>query len=182
MLKKKKIKNHLFCLQIKALNGYFKCMASLINKLGTSISQISIWYKALHITGFPSGLAVKIPPAMQEMQEMRVQSLGREDPLEEEMATHSSILARRISWTEEPGKLQSWGHKELDTTEVIKHARIAHYFLPMAIIKIAYDHSLYQVLDIDSKESGKSSVMILIYHSSQDTVVHMPEVILLLKI
>ena len=65
---------------------------------------------------------------------------------------------------------------------MIKHARIAHYFLPMAIIKIAYDHSLYQVLDIDSKESGKSSVMILIYHSSQDTVVHMPEVILLLKI
>ena len=107
------LKNHLFCLQIKALNGYFKCMASLINKLGTSISQISIWYKALHITGFPSGLAVKILPAMQEMQEMRVQSLGREDPLEEEMATHSSILARRISRTEEPGKLQSMGSQRV---------------------------------------------------------------------
>ena len=38
---------------------------------------------------------------------MRVQSLGQEDPLEEEMATHSSIPARRISWTEEPGGLQS---------------------------------------------------------------------------
>ena len=44
---------------------------------------------------------------MQEMQEMRVQSLGREEPLEEEMATHSSILAWRIPWMEEPGQLQS---------------------------------------------------------------------------
>ena len=41
------------------------------------------------------------------MQEMRVPSLGREDPLEEGMATHSSILAWRIPWTEEPGRLQS---------------------------------------------------------------------------
>ena len=40
---------------------------------------------------------------------MQVQSLGREDPLEEEMATRSSILAWKISWTEEPGRLQSMG-------------------------------------------------------------------------
>ena len=43
---------------------------------------------------------------------MRVQSLGQEDPLEEEMATHSSILARRIPWTEEPGRLQSMGFQK----------------------------------------------------------------------
>ena len=43
------------------------------------------------------------------MQELRVQSLGREDPLEEEMATQSSILAWRIPWTKEPGGLQSMG-------------------------------------------------------------------------
>ena len=41
------------------------------------------------------------------MQETRVQSLGREDPLEKEMVTHSSILAWKIPWTEEPGRLQS---------------------------------------------------------------------------
>ena len=52
---------------------------------------------------------VKNPPAMQETQEMWVQSLGREDPLEEGMATYSSILAWRIPWTEEPGGLQSIG-------------------------------------------------------------------------
>ena len=44
---------------------------------------------------------------MQELQETQVQSLGQEDPLEEEMATHSSILAWRIPWAEEPGRLQS---------------------------------------------------------------------------
>ena len=43
---------------------------------------------------------------MQEMQKMQVQFLGREDPLEEEMATHSSSLAWKIPWTEEPGGLQ----------------------------------------------------------------------------
>ena len=51
------------------------------------------------------------------MQEIRVQSLGLEDPLEGELAAHSSILAWRIPWTEEPGRLQSMVHKESDTTE-----------------------------------------------------------------
>ena len=51
------------------------------------------------------------------MQETWVRSLGREDPLEKETATHSRILAWRIPWTEEPGGLQSTGHKESDTTE-----------------------------------------------------------------
>ena len=46
---------------------------------------------------------------MQEMQETWVQSLGWEDPLEKEMATHSSILAQKIPWIEEPGGLQSMG-------------------------------------------------------------------------
>ena len=50
------------------------------------------------------------------MQETQVLSLGREDPLEKEMATHSSTLAWRILWTEEPGGLQSMGSQELDTT------------------------------------------------------------------
>ena len=49
------------------------------------------------------------------MWENRVQTLGWEDPLEEEMATHSSVLAWRIPWTEEPGG--PWGHKESDMTE-----------------------------------------------------------------
>ena len=59
---------------------------------------------------------VKNPPAMRETW---VRSLGWEDPLEKEGPTHSSILAWRIPWIEEPGGLQSMGCKELDTTERI---------------------------------------------------------------
>ena len=53
---------------------------------------------------------------------MWVQSLGREDPLKEGKATHSSILAWRISWTEEAGGLLSIGRKEWDMTEAIQHS------------------------------------------------------------
>ena len=56
---------------------------------------------------------VKNLPAKQETQETWIQSLGQEDPLEEGMATHSSILAWRIPWTEEPGKLQSPGSQRI---------------------------------------------------------------------
>ena len=58
---------------------------------------------------------VKNPPAMLEIQEMRVQSPVWENNLDEEMATHSSILAWKIPWTEEPGS--PWGRKKLYTTE-----------------------------------------------------------------
>ena len=61
------------------------------------------------IRGFPSGSAVGNLPAMQEPQGMQFPSLGGEDPLEEDMATHPRTLAWRIPWTEEPGGLQSTG-------------------------------------------------------------------------
>ena len=63
--------------------------------------------------GFPGGLAVTNLPAMQEPHETQVRSLGQEDPLEEGMATHSSILAWRIPGTEEPGRLQSIGSQKV---------------------------------------------------------------------
>ena len=63
---------------------------------------------------------VKKRPAMQET---GVQSLGWEDPLEKEMATHSSILAWRIPWTEEPAGLQSMDRKELDMTEQLTNTQ-----------------------------------------------------------
>ena len=62
----------------------------------------------IHV-GFPGGSVVKNLPARAGTEEMRVQSLGREDPLEEGMTTYSSILAWRIPWTEEPGGPQSVG-------------------------------------------------------------------------
>ena len=54
------------------------------------------------------------------MQETQVLSLGWEDPLEKEMATHSSVLAWRIPWTEEPARYCPQGHKESDTAEDLK--------------------------------------------------------------
>ena len=65
--------------------------------------------------GFSRGSAVKNSPAMRETW---VQSLGQEDPLEKGMATHCSILAWRIPWTEDLAGYSPWGYKELDMTEV----------------------------------------------------------------
>ena len=62
--------------------------------------------------GFPGGLVVKNLPAMREI---GVQSLGQEDPLEKEMAMHSSIPAWEILWTEEPGGLQFMGLQKRQT-------------------------------------------------------------------
>ena len=58
--------------------------------------------------GFPGGVIGKEPTSARD-----ARSLGREDPLEEGMATHSSILAQRIPWTEEPGGLQSIGSQRV---------------------------------------------------------------------
>ena len=58
---------------------------------------------------------------MQETQEMQVGSLGREDPLKEEMATHSSVLAWRIPWTEVPGGLQSMGSQRVGHDSATEH-------------------------------------------------------------
>ena len=62
-------------------------------------------------------LVVQTVKSLPVMRETWVRFLGQEDPLEKEVATHSSILAWEIPWTEEPGQLQSIGHKESDTTE-----------------------------------------------------------------
>ena len=63
------------------------------------------------------GSAVKNPPVnAEDLQEMRVQSLGWKDPLEQEMATHSNILAWEIPWTEELVGYSPWDREELNTT------------------------------------------------------------------
>ena len=92
-------------------------------------SQVAQWGKNL--------------PAMQETQEWQVPSLGQGDPLEEGMATHFSILAWRIPWTKEPGRLQSTksqtgyspqGHKEPGITEVTEHTHM-HVLLLFSFYK-----------------------------------------------
>ena len=65
---------------------------------------------------YRASLIAQLVNHLPAMQETRVRFLGREDPLEKEMATHSSILAWRIPWTEEPDRLQSSGSQESNTT------------------------------------------------------------------
>ena len=66
--------------------------------------------------GFPSGSAVKNLPVVQEPQETWVQPLGQADPLEKEMTIHFSVLAWRITWTEESGGLQSMRSHRVEAT------------------------------------------------------------------
>ena len=68
-------------------------------------------YDQHSILGFPGGSDGK--KRLPTMRETRVRSLGREDPLETEMATHSSTLAWKILWTEEPSRLQSMGSQRV---------------------------------------------------------------------
>ena len=75
------------------------------------------------LQSFPGGSVVKNLPAVQEKQEMRVWSLGWEDPLEEEMATYSSILAWRILWTEKPGRTPVGHHWTTNMTALDKWSR-----------------------------------------------------------
>ena len=69
------------------------------------------------------------------MQENWVPSLGWEDSLEKEMAPHSSTLAWKIPWMEEPDKLRSWGGKESDTTELLHSL---HYRPPSSLLILGF--------------------------------------------
>ena len=62
---------------------------------------------------FKASLVPQMVKSLPEMQEIQVQSLGQEDPLEKGMATHSTILAWKIPWTEESGRLQSMGSQRV---------------------------------------------------------------------
>ena len=75
-------------------------------------------FRSILPLGFPGGSVVKNLPAMQETQ---VQSLGQKDPLEKEIASHTSIFAWEIPWTKEPNGLQSRELQESDITEQLNH-------------------------------------------------------------
>ena len=82
------------------------------NPFSPSVMKMELWLSP-GLLGLVAQMIWNLPA----MQETQVPSLGWEDPLEEGIATHSRILAWRISWTEEPGGLQFMGSKELDMTK-----------------------------------------------------------------
>ena len=101
----------------------------------------------------PVAQTVKRLPAKQETWD---RSLGWEDPLEKEMATHSSVLARRIQWTEEPGRLQTMGPQS-DMTErltlLLWEAITVHTAVSENILAILT--ALSQIQPWSQKQSGK---------------------------
>ena len=84
----------------------------------TKIRSLSSWFFFPHVRD--NSLVAQMVKNLSAMQETWIQSLGREDPLEKEMATHSSILAWRIPWTEDLVGYTPWGRKDSDTTERLR--------------------------------------------------------------
>ena len=80
-----------------------------------TVNQKSIYHSFL--IKLWTSLVVQTVKRLSTMQETWVRALVWEDPLEKEMATHSSTIAWKIPWTEEPGSYSLWGHKESDMTE-----------------------------------------------------------------
>ena len=101
--------------------------------------------------GFPSGTVVKNHLPMQETQEKWVQSLGQEDPLEQEIATHSSILTWKIPWMEGPGGLQSMESRRVRHNSRVCLSRAPKVSLPQHFSsgnhKLVFDiHKLVSIL------------------------------------
>ena len=102
-----------------------KKVDSLYRSLSYMLS--SSWIQDNNVKlGFPDGWEVKNLPATQEIQEAQVPSLGGEDPMEEEMATDSSILVWRIPWIEEPGGLQSMWSQRVREVWATEHTRMTN--------------------------------------------------------
>ena len=92
---------------LRRLKNFWSCAIIEINRKDT---------EKVFVSKYSQYLITQSVKNLPEMQETQVQFLGREDPLEKEMAIQSSILAWKISWTEEPGGLQSTGSQESDMT------------------------------------------------------------------
>ena len=105
------------------------------------------WVPLGILLGFPGSSVVKNPPAMQEMQ---VQSLGREDPMREDMAIHSSILARKIPWTEEPGRLRPIGPQRVrrDDRACMQRSLSGHNIYKLMKLKVEPGSSRFLVICI----------------------------------
>ena len=103
-------------------------MACLLDILSVIYPLMLVGFKVLYYYFFRTSLVAQTVKHLSTIWESQVQSLGREDPLEKEMAIHSSTIAWKILWTEEPGRLYSpWGLKESDTTERL-HFHFHYYF------------------------------------------------------
>ena len=94
------------------VDGHLDLLLLLVNM---NLAVVTIYAQAFLLARvfMSPKLVAQMVKRLSTMWETQVQSLGREDPLEKEMATHSSIVAWKIPWTEEPGRLQSMGSQRV---------------------------------------------------------------------
>ena len=119
--------------------------------LGKSLCWVWDGLDWIDFTLLTKPLVVWMVKNLPTMQETRVWSLGQEDPLEEEMITHSSILAWRISWTEEPGRLQSMGLQ-----------RVGHHWMTNTYTHIHIGVILSPMLTDDTRLLGQRRITLLL--------------------
>jgi len=103
---------------------------------------------------------VKNPLAMQEIQELWFQSLVLEDPLEKEMATHSSILAWKTLWTQEPGGLQSMGLQRVRHTFATKLSPLQCRVIPTGTLEREIFKRTLSVFSVLVKLQGKQTTFL----------------------
>ena len=117
-----------------------------------SNSNISFFFYnsniSLYIYILGASLIAQVVKNLPAMQETQVRFLGWEDPLEKEMAIHSSILVWKILWTEEPGGLQSMESQELDTTERLNHHHHHTYHISLNQLSVDEHLDCFHVLAI----------------------------------
>ena len=121
------------------MSGFHICVVLLWGILFSSTGQCGC--PCIYINASQEAQWQRICLPMQETQEMQVRSLGWEDPLEKKMATHSSILACRIPWTEEPRRLQCMGSQRVghEWSDLARtYTYITLYYLPWLCSMILY--------------------------------------------
>ena len=109
--------NQSYCCLFSSVKSHLLAFKALYPNLGLPDAHVMILSGGLSISFTGSSLVAQSVKNLPAVQETWIRSLGREDPLQKEMATYSSVCAWRIPWTEEPDGLQSMGSQELDTTQ-----------------------------------------------------------------
>ena len=149
---------------------------AVVHGVAKSLTWLSDWtelslflWMVKTLRDFPNSSVVKNPPAVQEMQKTRVQSLVWEDTLEEGIANHSSILAWKILWTEEPGRLQSKGLQR------VRHDCCCCCWVTLVMSDFVWPHRRQPTRLLRPRDSPGKNIGAGCHFLLQDTIEHCTE-------